>query len=156
MSKPHVERGGSRRMRAKQQELTQNLLEHPDVFKVFEKVMNVPLHIDQKNHVAAQQQEMYRLLPISTFENNLITMKQSLSESVSWTGLPTQLTASSLNIAHFIPRIALPWHWQRTKPFSFRACILVSTKSHSLERQLEQVALLLLQADAHRHGKILF
>ena len=70
-------------MRAKQQELTQNLLEHPDVFKVFEKVMNVPLHIDQKNHVAAQQQEMYRLLPISTFENNLITMKQSLSESVS-------------------------------------------------------------------------
>ena len=70
-------------MRAKQQELTQNLLEHPDVFKVFEKVMNVPLHIDQKNHVAAQQLEMYRLLPISTFENNLITMKQSPSESVS-------------------------------------------------------------------------
>ena len=83
MSKPRVERGGSRRMRAKQQDLTQNLLEHPDVFKVFEKVMNVPLHIDQKNHVAAQQLEMYRLLPISTFENNLIIMKQSPSESVS-------------------------------------------------------------------------
>ena len=55
-------------MRARQLELKQTLLEHPDVPKVIETVIRTALDDDHKNQTAAQKILMDRMLPISTFE----------------------------------------------------------------------------------------
>ena len=58
-------------MRARQLELKQPLLEHPDVPKVLERVVRTAFddnHKNHKNQAVAQKLVMDRLLPISTFE----------------------------------------------------------------------------------------
>ena len=55
-------------MRARQLELKQTLLEHPDVPKVIETVIRTALDDNHKNQAVAQKLVMDRLLPISTFE----------------------------------------------------------------------------------------
>jgi len=55
-------------MRARQLELKQTLLEHPDVPKVIETVIRTALDDNHKNQTAAQKILMDRVLPISTFE----------------------------------------------------------------------------------------
>ena len=56
-------------MVARQLELKQTLLEHPDVPKVIETVIRTALDDSHKNQTAAQKILMDRMLPISTFEN---------------------------------------------------------------------------------------
>ena len=68
MSKTPVKRGRPAGMRARQLELKQTLLEHPDVLKVLEKVVRTALDDNHKNQAVAQKLVMDRLLPISTFE----------------------------------------------------------------------------------------
>ena len=55
-------------MRARQLELKQTLLEHPDVPKVIETVIRKAVDDNHKNQTAAQKILMDRMLPISTFE----------------------------------------------------------------------------------------
>ena len=55
-------------MRARQLELKQTLLEHPDVPTVIETVVRTALDDNHKNQTAAQKILMDRILPISTFE----------------------------------------------------------------------------------------
>ena len=52
-------------MRARQLELKQALLEHPDVPKVIETVIRAALDDNHKNQTAAQKILMDRMLPIS-------------------------------------------------------------------------------------------
>ena len=61
-------RGRPAGMRARQLELKQTLLEHPDVPKVIETVIRTALDDSHKNQTAAQKILMDRMLPISTFE----------------------------------------------------------------------------------------
>ena len=68
MSKTPVKRGRPAGMRARQPELKQTLLEHPDVPKVIETVIRTALDDNHKNQTAAQKILMDRMLPISTFE----------------------------------------------------------------------------------------
>ena len=68
MSKTSVKRGRPAGMRARQLELKQTLLEHPDVPKVIETVIRAALDDNHKNQTAAQKILMDRILPISTFE----------------------------------------------------------------------------------------
>ena len=68
MSKTSVNRGRPAEMRARQLELKQTLLEHPDVPKVIETVIRTALDDNHKNQTAAQKILMDRMLPISTFE----------------------------------------------------------------------------------------
>ena len=68
MSKTPVKRGRPAGMRARQLELKQTLLEHPDVPKVTETVIRTALDDSNKNQTAAQKILMDRMLPISTFE----------------------------------------------------------------------------------------
>ena len=68
MSKTPGKRGRPAGMRARQLELKQTLLEHPDVPKVIETVIRIALDDDHKNQTAAQKILMDRMLPISTFE----------------------------------------------------------------------------------------
>ena len=68
MSKSPVKRGRPAGMRARQLELKQTLLEHPDVPKVLEKVVRTALNDNHKNQEVAQKLVMDSLLPISTFE----------------------------------------------------------------------------------------
>ena len=68
MSKTPVKRGRLAGMRARQLELKQTLLEHPDVPKVIETVIRAALDDNHKNQTAAQKILMDRMLPISTFE----------------------------------------------------------------------------------------
>ena len=68
MSKTPVKRGRPAGMRARQLELKQTLLEHPDVPKVIETVIRTALEDSHKNQTAAQKILMDRMLPISTFE----------------------------------------------------------------------------------------
>ena len=68
MSKSPVKRGRPAGMRARQLELKQTLLEHPDVPKVIETVIRTALDDNHKNQAVAQKLVMDRLLPISTFE----------------------------------------------------------------------------------------
>ena len=68
MSKTPVKRGRPAGMRARQLELKQTLLEHPDVPKVIETVVRAALDDDHKNQTAAQKILMDRILPISTFD----------------------------------------------------------------------------------------
>ena len=71
MSKTPVKRGRPARMRARQLELKQTLLEYPDVSKVIETVIRTALDDSHKNQTAAQKILMYRMLPISTFEKTV-------------------------------------------------------------------------------------
>ena len=68
MSKTPIKRGRPAGMRARQLELKQTLLEHPDVPKVIETVIRAALDDNHKNQTAAQKILMDRMLPISTFE----------------------------------------------------------------------------------------
>ncbi len=68
MSKTHVNRAKLAGIRARQLELKQTLLEHPDVPKVIETVIRTALDDNHKNQTAAQKILMERMLPISTFE----------------------------------------------------------------------------------------
>ena len=68
MSKTPVKRGRPAGMRARQLELKQTLLEHPDVPKVIETVTRVALDDNYKNQPAAQKILMDRMLSISTLE----------------------------------------------------------------------------------------
>ena len=68
MSKTPVKRGRPAGMRARQLELKQTLLEHPDVPKIIETVIRTALDDNHKNQTAAQKILMDRMLPISTFE----------------------------------------------------------------------------------------
>ena len=68
MSKTPVKRGRPAGMRARQLELKQTLLEHPDVPKVIETVIRTALDDSHKNQTIAQKILMDRMLPISTFE----------------------------------------------------------------------------------------
>ena len=70
MSKTSVKHGRPAAMRARQLELKQTPLEHPDVPKVIETVIRAALDDNHKNQVAAQKILMDRMLPISTFEKS--------------------------------------------------------------------------------------
>ena len=71
MSKSPVKRGRPVEMRARQLELKQTLLEHPDVPNMLEKVVRTALDDNYKNQAVAQKLVMDRLLPISTFEKTV-------------------------------------------------------------------------------------
>ena len=71
MSKTPVKRGRPAGMRARQLELKQTLLEHPDVPKVIETVIRTALDDNHKNQAAAQKILMDRMLPISAFEKSV-------------------------------------------------------------------------------------
>ena len=68
MSKTPIKRGRPAGMRARQLELKQTLLEHPDVPTVIETVVRTALDDTHKNQTAAQKLLMDRILPISTFD----------------------------------------------------------------------------------------
>jgi len=68
MSKTPVKRGRPAGMRARQLELKQTLLEHPEVPTVIETVVRTALDDTHKNQTAAQKILMDRILPISTFD----------------------------------------------------------------------------------------
>ena len=68
MSKTLVKRGRPAGIRARQLELKQTLLEHPDVPKVIETVIRTALDDNHKNQTAVQKILMDRMLPISTLE----------------------------------------------------------------------------------------
>jgi hypothetical protein len=68
MSKTPLKRGRPAGMRARQLELKQTLLEHPDVPTVIETVVRTALDDTHKNQTAAQKLLMDRILPISTFD----------------------------------------------------------------------------------------
>ncbi len=68
MSKTPVKRGRPAGMRARQLELKQTLLEHPDVPTIIETVVRTALDDNHKNQTAAQKILMDRILPISTFD----------------------------------------------------------------------------------------
>ena len=68
MSKTPLKRGRPAGMRARQLELKQTLLEHPDVPTVIETVVRTALDETHKNQTAAQKLLMDRILPISTFD----------------------------------------------------------------------------------------
>ena len=67
MSKTPVKRGRPAGMRARQLELKQTLLEHPDVPAVIETVVRTALDDTHKNQTAAQKILMDRIFPISIF-----------------------------------------------------------------------------------------
>ena len=71
MRKTSVKRGRPAGMRARQLELKQTLLEHPDVPRVKETVIRPALDDNHKNQAAAQKILMDRMLPISTFEKTV-------------------------------------------------------------------------------------
>ena len=79
MSKTLVKRGRLPVMRARQLELKQTLLEHPDVPKVIETVIRTALDDNHKNQTAAQKILMDRMLPISNFEKAVDSRQRSIS-----------------------------------------------------------------------------
>ena len=82
MSKTPVKRGRPAGMRARQLELKQTLLEHPDVPTVIETVVRTALDDNHKNQTAAQKILMDRILPISTFDKKYDT-KEKITINVS-------------------------------------------------------------------------
>jgi len=76
MSKTPVKRGRPAGMRARQLELKQTLLEHPDVPTVIETVVRTALDETHKNQTAAQKILMDRILPISTFDKKYDTQEK--------------------------------------------------------------------------------
>ena len=75
-------RGMPSGMRARQLELKQTLLEHPDVPKVIETVVRTALDDTHKNQTVAQKILMDRILPISTFDKKYDT-KEKITINVS-------------------------------------------------------------------------
>ena len=69
-------------VRARQLELKQTLLEHPDVPKVIETVVRTALDDTHKNQTVAQKILMDRILPISTFDKKYDT-KEKITINVS-------------------------------------------------------------------------
>ena len=63
-------------MRARQLELKQTLLEHPDVPKVLEKVVSAALDDEHKNQAVAHKILMDSILPTSTFEKQFDNRKK--------------------------------------------------------------------------------
>ena len=82
MSKTPVKRGRPAGTRARQLELKQTLLEHPDVPAVIETVVRTALDETHKNQTAAQKILMDRILPINTFDKKYDT-KEKLTINVS-------------------------------------------------------------------------
>ena len=82
MSKTPVKRGRPAGMRARQLELKQTLLEHPDVPTVIETVVRTALDETHRNQTAAQKILMDRILPISTFDKKYDT-KEKITINVS-------------------------------------------------------------------------
>ena len=82
MSKTPVKRGRPAGMRARQLELKQTLLEHPDIPTVIETVVRTALDDNHKNQTAAQKILMDRILPISTFDKKYDT-KEKITINVS-------------------------------------------------------------------------
>ena len=82
MSKTPVKRGRPAGMRARQLELKQTLLEHPDVPKVIETVVRTALDDTHKNQTAAQKLLMNRILPISTFDRGT-DLKERINITIS-------------------------------------------------------------------------
>ena len=76
MSKTPVKRGRPAGMLARQLELKQTLLEHPDVPKVLEKVVSAALDDEHKNQAVAQKILMDRILPISTSDTKYDTQEK--------------------------------------------------------------------------------
>ena len=76
MSKTLVKRGRPAGMRARQLELKQTLLEHPDVPNIIETVIWTALDDNHKNQTAAQKILMDRMLPISTFEKAVDSLEK--------------------------------------------------------------------------------
>ena len=76
MSKTPVNGGRPAEMRARQLELKQTLLEHPDVPKVKETVIWTALDDNHRNQTAAQSILMDRMLLISTFEKAVYTIEK--------------------------------------------------------------------------------
>ena len=79
MSKTPVKRGRPAGMRARQLELKQTLLEHPDVPKVLEKVVSAALDDEHKNQAVAQKLVMDRILPSAPLTKELTSKKESIS-----------------------------------------------------------------------------
>ena len=69
-------------MRARQLELKQTLLEHPDVPMVIETVVRTALDDTHKNQTVAQKILMDRILPISAFDEKYDT-KEKITINVS-------------------------------------------------------------------------
>ena len=82
MSKTPVKRGRSTGIRARQLELKQTLLEHPDVPKVLDKVVSAALDDEHKNQAVAQKILMDRILPISTFDKGT-DFKERINVTIS-------------------------------------------------------------------------
>ena len=76
MSKTPVKRGRRAGMRARQLELKQTLLEHPDAPKVIETVIRAALDDNHKNQAAAQKILMDRMLPFSILKKTWIAGKR--------------------------------------------------------------------------------
>jgi len=82
MSKTPVKRGRPAGMRARQLELKQTLLEHPDIPTVIETVVRTALDDSHKNQTAAQKILMDRILPISTFDRGS-DLKERINITIS-------------------------------------------------------------------------
>jgi len=82
MVRKPVKLGRPAGMRARQLELKQTLLEHPDVPAVIETVVRTALDDTHKNQTAAQKILMDRILPISTFDKKYDT-KEKININVS-------------------------------------------------------------------------
>ena len=82
MSKSPVKRGRPAGMRARQLELKQTLLEHPDIPTVIETVVRTALDDSHKNQTAAQKILMDRILPISTFDRGS-DLKERINITIS-------------------------------------------------------------------------
>ena len=82
MNKVSKPRGRPAGMRARQIELKQTLLEHPDVPKVIETVVRTALDDNHKNQTAAQKILMDRILPISTFDRGT-DLKERINITIS-------------------------------------------------------------------------
>jgi len=82
MNKVSKPRGRPAGMRARQLELKQTLLEHPDVPTVVETVVRTALDDNHKNQTAAQKILMDRILPVSTFDKKYDT-KEKITINVS-------------------------------------------------------------------------
>ena len=82
MSKTPLKRGRPAGMRARQLELKQTLLEHPDFPTVIEMVVRTALDDTHKNQTTAQKILMDRILPISTFDRGT-DLKERINITIS-------------------------------------------------------------------------
>ena len=95
MSKTPVKRGRPAGMRARQLELKQTLLEHPDVPAVIETVVRTALDDTHKSQTAAQKILMDRILPISTFDKGT-DLKERINITISTIPIKDEKVISEL------------------------------------------------------------